>query len=81
MRCASRSGSNGGCRRRRRTGRALPDGIADVLAVLRSSGIVLDSADSVVNNSPAAVANGLVSGQDLTQPELLDWPDRSAATA
>ena len=51
---------------------ALPDGIADVLAVLRSSGIVLDSADSVVNNSPAAVANGLVSGQDLTQPELLE---------
>ena len=51
---------------------ALPDGIADVLAVLRSSGIVLDSADSVVNNSPAAVANGLVRGQDLTQPELLE---------
>ncbi len=51
---------------------ALPDGIADVLAVLRSSGIVLDSADSVVNNSPAAVANGLVRGRDLTQPELLE---------
>ncbi len=51
---------------------ALPDGIADVLAVLRSSGIVLDSADSVVNNSPAAVANGLVRGQDLTEPELLE---------
>jgi two-component system sensor histidine kinase SenX3 len=50
---------------------ALPEGISDVLAVLRSSGIVLDSADSVVNNSPAAVANGLVRGQDLTQPELL----------
>ena len=50
---------------------ALPDGVSDVLAVLRSSGIVLDSADTVVNNSPAAVANGLVRGQDLTQPELL----------
>ena len=50
---------------------ALPDGIADVLSVLRSSGIVLDSADSVVNNSPAAVASGLVRGHDLTQPELL----------
>jgi two-component system, OmpR family, sensor histidine kinase SenX3 len=49
----------------------LPEGVADVLAVLRSSGIVLDSADSVVNNSPAAVANGLVRGKDLTQPELL----------
>ncbi len=50
---------------------ALPAGIADVLAVLRSSGIVLDEADSVVNNSPAAVANGLVRGQELTQPELV----------
>jgi two-component system sensor histidine kinase SenX3 len=49
----------------------LPEGVSDVLAVLRSSGIVLDSADSVVNNSPAAVANGLVRGHDLTQPELL----------
>jgi two-component system sensor histidine kinase SenX3 len=49
----------------------LPEGVADVLAVLRSSGIVVDSADAVVNNSPAAVANGLVRGQDLTQPELL----------
>ncbi|MEP6631388.1 MAG: ATP-binding protein [Lapillicoccus sp.] len=50
---------------------ALPEGVADVLAVLRSSGIVLDSSDTVVNNSPAAVANGLVRGSDLTQPELL----------
>ena len=50
---------------------AIPEGVADVLAVLRSSGILLDSADAVVNNSPAAVANGLVRGQDLTQPELL----------
>ena len=50
---------------------ALPDGVADVLAVLRSSGIVVDSTDAVVNNSPAAVANGLVRGQELTQPELL----------
>ncbi len=49
----------------------LPTGTADVLAVLRSSGIVLDEADAVVNNSPAAVANGLVRGQDLTQPELV----------
>jgi two-component system, OmpR family, sensor histidine kinase SenX3 len=50
---------------------ALPEGVADVLAVLRSSGIVVDSTDAVVNNSPAAVANGLVRGQELTQPELL----------
>jgi two-component system sensor histidine kinase SenX3 len=52
-------------------GTPLPEGVADVLAVLRSSGIVLDSSDSVVNNSPAAVANGLVRGSDLAQPELL----------
>jgi len=50
---------------------ALPEGVADVLAVLRSSGIVLDASDTVVNNSPAAVANGLVRGSDLSQPELL----------
>ncbi len=50
---------------------ALPEGVGDVLAVLRSSGIVLDSADAVVNNSPAAVANGLVRGKDLSHPELL----------
>jgi len=50
---------------------AMPEGVADVLAVLRSSGIVLDSSDTVVNNSPAAVANGLVRGSDLSQPELL----------
>jgi two-component system, OmpR family, sensor histidine kinase SenX3 len=49
----------------------LPEGVADVLAVLRSSGIVLDSSDTVVNNSPAAVANGLVRGSDLAQPQLL----------
>ena len=49
----------------------LPDGIGDVLAVLRSSGIVLDSADAVVNNSPAAVSHGLVRGGELVHPELL----------
>lgn len=50
---------------------AVPDGVADVLSVLRSSGIVLDSADAVVNNSPAAAANGLVRGGELAHPELL----------
>jgi two-component system sensor histidine kinase SenX3 len=49
----------------------LPPGVGEVLAVLRSSGIVLDRADRVVNNSPAAVAHGLVRGQELVHPELL----------
>lgn len=49
----------------------LPPGVAQVLAVLRSSGIVLDTSDRVVNNSPAAVAHGLVRGQELVHPELL----------
>jgi two-component system sensor histidine kinase SenX3 len=50
---------------------ALPPGVGDVIAVLRSSGIVLDASDRVVNNSPAAVAHGLVRGADLVHPELL----------
>lgn len=49
----------------------LPPGVGEVLAVLRSSGIVLDRSDRVVNNSPAAVVRGLVRGQALVHPELL----------
>ena len=49
----------------------LPSGVGDVLAVLRSSGIVLDSADAVVNSSPSAVSHGLVRGGELVHPELL----------
>ncbi len=49
----------------------LAPGAAEVLAVLRSSGVVLDSSDRVVNNSPAAAAHGLVRGQELVHPELV----------
>ncbi|TQN46386.1 two-component system sensor histidine kinase SenX3 [Humibacillus xanthopallidus] len=49
----------------------VPPGVADVIAVLRSSGIVVDSSDRVVNNSPAAVAHGLVRDHELVHPELL----------
>jgi two-component system, OmpR family, sensor histidine kinase SenX3 len=49
----------------------VPAGVADVIAVLRSSGIVIDSSDRVVNNSPAAVAHGLVRDHELVHPELL----------
>ena len=49
---------------------ALPAGVADVLAVLRSGAIVVDSADQVINNSPPAVAYGLVRGTELVHAEL-----------
>jgi len=48
----------------------LPTGVGDVLAVLRSSAIVVDSSDAVINNSPAAVSYGLVRGQELAHTEL-----------
>jgi two-component system sensor histidine kinase SenX3 len=48
----------------------LPSGVADVLAVLRSSAIVVDSADEVINNSPSATAYGLVKGKELVHSEL-----------
>ena len=48
----------------------LPSGVADVLAVLRSSAIVVDSADEVINNSPSATAYGLVRGKELVHREL-----------
>lgn len=50
--------------------RALPAGVSDVLAVLRSGAIVLDAADAVVSTSPPAVAHGLVRGHDLVHDEL-----------
>jgi two-component system sensor histidine kinase SenX3 len=49
---------------------ALPDGVGAVLAVLRSSAVVLARDDSVVKASPAAYAYGIVAGDDLTHPEL-----------
>ncbi len=49
---------------------SLPSGVADVLAVLRSSAIVVDSADEVINNSPSATAYGLVKGRELVHSEL-----------
>lgn len=49
---------------------SLPAGAADVLAVLRSSAVVVDSADEVINNSPSAVSYGLVRGRELVHSEL-----------
>lgn len=50
----------------------LPPGASEVLAVLGSSAIVLDTSDRVVNNSPPAVAHGLVRGGELVHDELLE---------
>ncbi len=49
----------------------LPPGVADVLALLRSSTVVLDSADRVLRASPSAYSFGLVRGQRLISDELL----------
>jgi two-component system, OmpR family, sensor histidine kinase SenX3 len=48
----------------------LPPGVADVLAVLRSSAVVIDRDDTVLKASPAAHAYGIVADNHLTHPEL-----------
>jgi two-component system sensor histidine kinase SenX3 len=48
----------------------LPARVGDVLAVLRSIAIVVDSADAVINNSPSAVSYGVVRGNELVHGEL-----------
>jgi two-component system sensor histidine kinase SenX3 len=50
----------------------LPAGVADVLAVLRSSAVVLDAEDQVVRASPAAYSFGLVRNDRLLAPDLLE---------
>lgn len=49
----------------------LPEGIAEVLAVLPSAAIVLDAGDDVVKASPAAYTFGLVRGHSLASAEML----------
>lgn len=49
----------------------LPEGIAEVLAVLPSAAIVLDAGDDVVKASPAAYTFGLVRGHSLASTEML----------
>lgn len=49
----------------------LPAGASAVLSVLRSSAVVLDRGERVVNTSPNAVALGLVEGDRFVHPELL----------
>jgi two-component system sensor histidine kinase SenX3 len=54
----------------------VPEGVADVLAVLGSSAIVLDRDDAVVRTSPSAVAHGLVRDSELVHPALRDLARR-----
>jgi two-component system, OmpR family, sensor histidine kinase SenX3 len=50
----------------------LPAGISSVLAVLRSSAVVVDDEDEVVKASVPAMALGLVRGSSLMSAELAD---------
>lgn len=50
----------------------VPDGIAAMVHVLESAGIVLDGSNQVILSSPGAVALDLVDGRALRSPEILD---------
>ncbi|NDL58135.1 sensor histidine kinase [Phytoactinopolyspora mesophila] len=52
-------------------GSPIPEGAAEVVAVLRSSAIVLDENTAVVKASPSAYAFGLVRQDRIAVPELL----------
>ncbi|WP_415830891.1 sensor histidine kinase, partial [Janibacter anophelis] len=48
----------------------VPRGVGDVLAVLRSSGVVLDHSGGVVKSSPAAITYGIVRNGRLIHDEI-----------
>ncbi len=50
----------------------VPQGVSDVLAVLRSVAVVLDTSDAVVNTSASAVSYGLVRQGELVHSALRD---------
>lgn len=56
----------------------VPRGVGDVLAVLRSSGVVLDLGGRVITTSPAAVTYGLVRNQRLVHPQVSEMVERVA---
>jgi two-component system sensor histidine kinase SenX3 len=65
--------SKGGTRARTRAGdSAVPEGVASVLSVLRSSAVVVGSDDTVVTASAPAYSLGLVSGSSLLSDELAE---------
>jgi two-component system, OmpR family, sensor histidine kinase SenX3 len=51
---------------------SLPDGAAEVLAVVGRAFVVVDAIDGVVRASPAAYAYGLVRGHTLVHEQLLE---------
>jgi two-component system sensor histidine kinase SenX3 len=51
---------------------AVQEGVAAVLSILRSSAIVVDESDDVLKASAPAYAFGLVRGNTVVVPELLD---------
>jgi two-component system sensor histidine kinase SenX3 len=50
----------------------LPEGVAQVLSVLRSLAVVLDAQDEVIKASPGASAFGIVRSERLVVPDLVD---------
>ena len=50
----------------------VPDGVAEVLAVLNSTGVVVGSQDQVLQATVAARTLGLVRGSRIVEPQLLD---------
>ncbi len=54
----------------------LPDGSAEVLAVVGRAFVVVDAVDGVVRASPGAYAFGLVRGHTLVHKELLEMTGR-----
>lgn len=54
----------------------VPRGVGDVLAVLRSSGVVLSHDGRVVTTSPAAVTYGLVRHGRLVHPEITEMVEQ-----
>ena len=56
----------------------VPKGVGDVLAVLRSSGVVLDHEGRVLSSSPAAVTYGLVRHGRLVEPAIQAMVDKVA---
>ena len=55
---------------------AVPPGVATVLSVLRSSGVVVDPNDQVLKASAPAYALGLVHGTEIVQADLADLVGR-----
>jgi two-component system sensor histidine kinase SenX3 len=55
---------------------AVPDGVAHVLEVLESAGVVLDPSNNVVNASPGAYSLGLVWQRALLHSPLVELVDR-----